>query len=378
MTSNSALFRPIKVGNSQLEHRVVLAPLTRFRSDENHVPTDLQREYYSQRSTKGGLLISEATFINPYAGAYPGAPGIYNQEQIEGWKKVTSAVHEKGGIIYLQLWHVGRATTSVILPNNALPVSSSPVAMKGRNNYSKKEYEVPHALTVEEIQLILKDYAQAAKNAIAAGFDGVEIHGANGYLLDQFLNDNLNKRTDQYGGSIENRARFHLEAVNAVTNAIGAERVGIRLSPWSEANGISDSTPYETWGYLVNELQKNHSNMAYIHMIEPRDDFSRRTRNDTANSLDPFRRIWKGVFFSAGGYTTNPQLAARIADETGNLIVLGRAFIANPDIVERLKNGWPLNKYNRKTFYSNGPVGYTDYPFYDPSSPSPTDTKANL
>ncbi|KAI9495763.1 12-oxo-phytodienoic acid-like protein [Zychaea mexicana] len=375
MASNSALFQPIKIGKTQLDHRVVLAPLTRFRSDENHVPTALQQEYYAQRATKGGLLISEATFISPTAGAYPGAPGIYSKMQVEGWKPVTDAVHAKGGVIYLQLWHVGRVTASAILPNNVLPVSASPIAMKGRNMYSKKDNEVPHALTVEEIQSVIKNYAQAAKNAIAAGFDGVEIHGANGYLIDQFTNSCSNKRMDQYGGSIENRTRMALEVVKAVTDAVGAERVGIRLSPWSEANQIYDDTPYDTWGYLVEQLQARHGKMAYIHMVEPRDDFSRRTRNDTANSLDPFRRVWKGTFLSAGGYTTNPQLAAKIADETGNLIVFGRAFIANPDIVERLKNGWPLTKYNRKTFYSQGAVGYTDYPFYDPATSS---TKANL
>ncbi|KAI8142841.1 hypothetical protein BJV82DRAFT_614496 [Fennellomyces sp. T-0311] len=368
MAAKSALFQPIKIGNTQLDHRVVLAPLTRFRSDEHHIPTALQEEYYTQRATKGGLLITEATFISPTAGAYPGAPGIYNNAQIEAWKKITDAVHAKGGIIYLQLWHVGRATASVILPNNVLPVSASPIAMSGRNNYSRKPYEVPHPLTVDEIASIVQDYAQAAKNAIAAGFDGVEIHAANGYLIDQFTNTNSNARTDQYGGSIENRTRFALEVVDAVTKSIAAERVGIRLSPWSEANGVLDATPYDTWGYLVGQLQERHSKMAYIHMIEPRDDFSRRTRNDTVNSLDPFRSIWKGTFLSAGGYTTNPTLAADIADRTGNLIVFGRAFIANPDIVERLRNGWPLTPYNRKTFYSRGAVGYTDYPFYDPAS----------
>ncbi|KAI9253865.1 hypothetical protein BDA99DRAFT_519204 [Phascolomyces articulosus] len=367
MVSNSSLFQPIKVGNNQLEHRVVLAPLTRFRSDANHVPTDLQKEYYSQRATKGGLLITEATFINARdAGAYPGAPGIYSQEQIDAWKKVTSAVHEKGGFIYLQLWHVGRATSSVLLPNNAQTVSASAVAIQGPCMFTPgKDFEVPRALSVEEIAVITKEYAQAAKNSIAAGFDGVEIHSANGYLLDQFLNTSSNFRTDEYGGSIENRARFTLEVVNAVSEAVGTERVGIRLSPWSEFQDMKDDTPYETWGYVIEQLEKRHKNMAYVHMIEPRDDFSRKTQNDTVNTLDPFREKWSGVFMSAGGYTTKPELAAQVADKTGNLIAIGRAFIANPDIVYRLKNDIPLTKYNRDTFYSRGAVGYTDYKRFD-------------
>ncbi|KAI9485027.1 hypothetical protein BDB00DRAFT_773772 [Zychaea mexicana] len=365
MASNSALFQPMKVGNAQLEHRVVLAPLTRFRSDANHVPTALQEEYYAQRATKGGLLISEATFISPTAGAYPGAPGIYTEEQIVAWKRVTDAVHAKGGIIYVQLWHVGRATSSVLLPNNAQPVSASEVAIQGPCLFTPgKDFEVPHALTVEEIAGITQDYAQAAKNAVAAGFDGVEIHGANGYLLDQFTNTSSNKRTDQYGGSIENRTRFTLEVVKTISDAIGAERVGIRLSPWSEFQDMADETPYDTWSHIVRELKAHHANMAYLHMIEPRDDFSRKTENDTVNTLDPFRELWKdGVFMSAGGYTTKPELATEVADKTGNLIAIGRAFIANPDIVYRLKNGVPLTRYNRDTFYTQGAVGYTDYPF---------------
>ncbi|KAG2219111.1 hypothetical protein INT45_009778 [Circinella minor] len=365
MVSNSALFQPIKIGYHQLEHRVVLAPLTRFRSDENHVPTDLQAEYYSQRTTQGGLLIAEATFINARnAGAYPGAPGIYNQEQINGWKKVTSAVHKKGGIIFLQLWHVGRATISRLLPNKAQPVSASNVAIQGPFMLSADEdYEVPHSLSIDEIAEITQEYVQAAKNAIIAGFDGIEIHGANGFLLDQFLNSSSNFRTDRYGGSTENRGRFTLEVVKAISDAIGTERVGIRLSPWSGYQDMEDNTPYETWGYLIQQFQKCHSNMAYIHMIEPRNSFSIKIEDKNVNTLDPFRKVWKGPFISADGYTTQPELATEIADKTGNLIAIGRAFIANPDIVYRLKNSISLNKYNRDTFYTPGPVGYTDYSF---------------
>ncbi|KAI8145190.1 hypothetical protein BJV82DRAFT_605238 [Fennellomyces sp. T-0311] len=364
MSSTSALFKPIKIGSTQLEHRIVLAPLTRRRSDKNHVPTTLQQEYYAQRATKGGMLITEGVLISPMAGGYRGAPGIYSDQMIQGWKKITDAVHAKGGFIYMQLWHVGRATGSVLLPNNAQPVSASPIAIKGPNTHTDgSDFEVPHALTVEEIAETVQDYVQAAKNAITAGFDGVEIHGANGYLLDQFINSISNQRTDQYGGSIANRARFILETVAAVSQSIGAERVGIRMSPWSEFQDVEDETPYETWGYIIDKLQEHHPDLAYVHMVEPRDDFARKTRNDTVNSLDPFRAKWKGTFISAGGYTTNPALAAQVADKTGNMIAIGRAFIANPDLVYRLKHGLPLNKYNRATFYSEGPVGYTDYPF---------------
>ncbi|KAI8141983.1 hypothetical protein BJV82DRAFT_714451 [Fennellomyces sp. T-0311] len=363
MPSTSALFKPIKIGNIQLEHRVVLAPLTRFRNDKNHVPTALQQEYYTQRATNGGLLISEATFVSPMSGGYPGAPGIYDDEMIRGWKKITDAVHAKGGFMYLQLWHVGRATGSALLPNHARPVSASTIAIRGPNIYTGgSDFEVPHALTIEEIAQTIQDYVQAAKNAIAAGFDGVEIHAANGYLPDQFLNSASNNRTDQYGGSIENRARFILELVDALSQ-VGIERVGIRLSPWSEFHDVKDDTPYETWGYLIDKLQERHPNMAYIHMIEPRDDFKERSVIDTVNTLDPFRAKWKGTFISAGGYTTKPTLAAEIADKTGNMIAIGRAFIANPDLVHRLKHDLPLNKYNRATFYTGGPVGYIDYPF---------------
>lgn len=241
MVSSSALFSPIQVGASKLQHRVVLAPLTRFRADDNHVPTELQKEYYVQRATPGGLLISEATFISPTSGLYPHAPGIYTQEQIDAWKTVTDAVHAKQGVIFLQQWHVGRASSSAFM-NGHTPDSASAIPISGTSLFTGKEWEVPHALTVEEIKGIVKDYAQSAKNAIEAGFDGVEIHSANGYLLDQFINTSSNKRTDEYGGSIENRCRFTLEVVDAVTKAIGAERVGIRFSPWSEFQ-VSNTYP---------------------------------------------------------------------------------------------------------------------------------------
>jgi NADPH2 dehydrogenase len=360
--SKSALFAPMKLGKHELKHRVVLSPLTRFRADENAAPTELQKEYYGQRATPGGLLITEATFITRYAGAYPRAPGIYTKDQIAGWKKVTDQVHAKGGVIFLQLWHIGRAAMAID-NDGRQPVSSSDIAITGVNLLGLPQ-EKPRALTIPEIKDLVHDYRQAALNAIEAGFDGVEIHSANGYLLDQFINTSCNNRTDIYGGSIENRCRFPLEVVDAVVDAIGAERTGIRFSPWSGFQDMEDATPYETWGYLARTLQQNHSDLAFLDFIEPRADFTVDEYTNKQDSLDPFRKEWKGPFISAGGYTYNTDAALDTADKTGNLIGFGRLYISNPDLVERLRNGWPLNKYDRNTFYSNGAEGYTDYPFF--------------
>ncbi|KAL0082463.1 hypothetical protein J3Q64DRAFT_1814857 [Phycomyces blakesleeanus] len=351
----TALFTPIKVGSSLLRHRIVL--------------------YYQQRASEGGLLVAEATFIAEDAGVYPSAPGIYNDKQIEAWKNVTKAVHDKGGSIYLQLWHVGRATVSAWIPGSKLPVSASAIAINGKNT-AGMDYEVPRVLAVEEISQITQTYADAAKNAISAGFDGVEIHGANGYLIDQFINTSSNIRTDQYGGSIENRTRFALEVIEGVSKAIGEDRTAIRLSPWSGFQDMKDDTPYETWGYLVSQLQEKHPNLAYLHFIEPRDDnittmFPEIDRTEIIenDTIEPFHKAWKGPFISAGGYTTTPKRAFETTERLENtLVAFGRSFIANPDLPLRLKNDSPLNKYNRATFYSSGNAGYTDYPFYNPDT----------
>ncbi|RCI02979.1 hypothetical protein CU098_011811 [Rhizopus stolonifer] len=361
--SIQALFTPTKIGNQELKHRVVLAPLTRFRATPEAVPTDLQVEHYKQRASEGGLLITEATFISRLAGNYYRVPGIYTKEQIEAWKKVTSAVHEKKGVIYLQLWHIGRAGSSEFNPNGEQIVSASDIPISGKSMLGR-DYEAPRPLTVDEIKAIVQDYRQAALNAIEAGFDGVEIHSANGYLLDQFINTSSNKRTDAYGGSIENRARFPLEVVDAVVDAVGAERTAIRFSPGGKFQDMEDETVVETWSYLTSQLQKNHPDLAYLHFIEARANFF----NDEANNVDtlePYRQIWKGPFITASGFSTNVPHAIDIAEKTGNLIAFGRAFIANPDLPERIRNGWELNKYDRSTFYTNDAAGYTDYPFYD-------------
>jgi 2,4-dienoyl-CoA reductase-like NADH-dependent reductase (Old Yellow Enzyme family) len=344
-------FLPIKVGRNQLEHRIVLAPLTRFRATTEAVPTDLLVDYYQQRASPGGLLVSEATFISPLAGSYRQAPGIYTKEQIEQWKKVTTAVHNKGGVIFLQLWHLGRASRKHV-------VSASAIPMPGAGNIT------PRALEVQEIKDLVQTYRQAALNAIEAGFDGVEIHNANGYLLDQFVNSGSNKRMDVYGGSIENRCRFSLEVVDAITEAIGEDRTAIRFSPNGGVQGMQDDTPVETWSYLISQLQKNHPNMSYIHLIEARSDFNVDGMVNTVDTLGPYREIWKGPLITAGGFSNAVEHAVALAERTGNLISFGRAFIANPDLPERIRNQFTFNKYNRKTFYTHDAIGYTDYPFY--------------
>ncbi|KAI8077827.1 uncharacterized protein BX664DRAFT_343583 [Halteromyces radiatus] len=363
--STPALLSPIKIGDYELEHRVVLAPLTRLRNTEEGVVTDPMVEYYTQRTTKGGLLITEATVISPVAHGYKYAPGIYTEEHIEGWRRVTDAVHAKGGLIFSQLWHIGRATHSKILPNNLTPVSASAIAINGKSLLGD-DFEVPHPLTEEEIQVTIQDFVKAAENAMKAGFDGIEIHGGNGYLIDQFINTSSNKRTDRYGGSIENRARFALEVVDAVVSAIGAKKTSIRLSPWSGFQDMEDDTPVETWSYITQQLQDNHPDLAYIHYIESREGGHSDEILESHESLDPFRKIWQGPFITAGGYT-DPKKAIKLCDECpNNLLAFGRIFIANPDLVERIRHDWPLNKYHRPTFYTQGTEGYIDYPFYTP------------
>jgi 2,4-dienoyl-CoA reductase-like NADH-dependent reductase (Old Yellow Enzyme family) len=360
----SKLFSPIKIGRHELQHRVVLAPLTRFRATLEATPTQLLVDYYSQRATPGGLLVTEATFISPYAGVYRQAPGIYTQDHINEWKNVTSAVHKKGAVIFLQLWHLGRVGASSLNPNKEPSVSASAIPVPG-NKPNGKPFETPRALETHEVKELVKTYRQAALNAIEAGFDGIEIHNANGYLLDQFVNSSTNKRTDEYGSSIQGRCRLSLEIVDAIVSAIGADRTAIRFSPAGKVQGMHDDTPVETWGYLTSQLQKNHPDLAYVHFIEARSDFSSDSKINTVDTLTPYRKIWKGPFITAGGFSTAVQHGVDLAERTGNLVAFGRAFIANPDLPERLRNQYGFNKYNRKTFYTHDGVGYTDYPFYN-------------
>ncbi|SAL97314.1 hypothetical protein [Absidia glauca] len=356
----AALFTPIKIGHHLLRHRVVMAPMTRFRSSQTGVPSDLVSQYYGERATSGGLLITEATAISPYAGGYPGTPGIHTTEHIEAWKNTTEAVHKVGGAIFMQLWHLGRTSFSAALPNGDSTVSASVIAIKG-NSPMGVPYELPRALAVDEIKSISGDFAQAAKNAVSAGFDGVEIHSANGYLLDQFINTSSNKRTDQYGGSIENRTRFPLEVVDAVVQAVGADKTGIRFSPYSSYQDMGDDTPVDTWSHITRRLENKHPDLAYVHFVEP----SKQDATTKGASLDPFRKLWSGPFISAGNYTDDTQAAYDRAESSpNNLVAVGRSFLSNPDLVERYRNYWNLNPYKTDTFYSPGPVGYVDYPQY--------------
>lgn len=365
----TTLFTPLKVGRLQLAHRIALAPLTRMRNDETtHAPVlPIVKEYYAQRASEPGtLLISEATLISPQAGAYTYVPGIWSEEQIAAWKQVTDAVHEKGSYIYLQLWALGRTADPAAL--KAQPggekfdlVSSSPVPMQEGG-------ATPRELTEDEIQQYIKDFATAAKNAVErAGFDGVEIHGANGYLVDQFIQTNVNKRTDRWGGSVENRSRFALEVTKAVAEAVGADRTGIRLSPFSKFQGMGmpDGEREETFGYLAKELAKLH--IAYVHLVEPR-VHGNMDAEDSSGSLQFFIDAYADAspLILAGGYrpdNVKEAVETRYKDRRV-LIAFGRWFIANPDLPFRVKKGLEFTPYNRDTFYlPKQAKGYTDYPF---------------
>ncbi|RDL38574.1 putative NADPH dehydrogenase [Venustampulla echinocandica] len=360
MTSN--LFKPLKIGKAQLENRIVLAPLTRFRADDSHVPLPFVSDYYVQRaSTPGTLLITEATFIAPHAGGMPNVPGIWNQDQIEGWKKVVEDVHAKGSLIYLQLWALGRAANEDNLKAELGPSAT----VKSSSNIPIEGSTVPTPLTEDEIVEYVGLYAQAAKNAIAAGFDGVEIHGANGYLVDQFTQDVSNNRTDKWGGSVENRARFGLEVASAVVNAVGADRTGIRLSPYSSFQSMRMQDPVPQFSYLVQELKK--LKLAYLHLVTPR--VSGIFDAETTETVDFLVDIWgkTSPVLLAGGFT--PELALKTVNEEQYknkdiAIVFGRYFISNPDLVFKIREGIALTKYDRSTFYKNQSIdGYTTYPF---------------
>ncbi|KAG8845678.1 hypothetical protein FRB91_001564 [Serendipita sp. 411] len=361
------LFTPFRVGTIDLAHRIVLAPLTRFRANASHVHGDLAVEYYKQRSsTPGTLLITEGTFIAPEAGGYTNAPGIWNQDQINAWKRVTDAVHENRSFIYLQLWAMGRqAIPEVLEKEGGFPlVSSSDVPIRG--------HATPRPLTKDEITKYVGFYATGARNAIEAGFDGVEIHTANGYLLDQFLQNTANKRTDEYGGPVENRVRFPLEVVDAVTNAIGQERTGVRLGPWSEFGDMREKDPIPLFSHFIEQLRDRYPRLAYIHLIEPRidGDYSSRVSGTSQESNDFARKLWGDrPYISAGGY--QPNTAKEAVEKHGGLVAFGRLFISNPDLPRRIEKSAELNAYNRKTFYKvESPIGYTDYPFLEdiPSS----------
>jgi len=354
-----SLADPLRVGNISLKHRLIMAPLTRFRANDAHVPLPIVTEYYAQRaSVPGTLLITEATVISARASGYANVPGIHTAAQISQWKEVTAAVHEKGSYIFLQLWALGRvANPENIKAEGFDVVGASPVP------YSDTA-ATPREMTEEEIHGFIGDYAQAAKNAIEAGFDGVEIHGANGYLIDQFLQDNSNKRTDAWGGSIEKRARFGLEVAKAVVDAVGPERTGIRLSPFSIFQGMKMEEPIPQFSYVIEGLKK--VKLAYLHVVESR--VSGSAEIDATEKVDFAVDVWGDTspVFIAGGF--EPESAKRAVEEEYPqhevAIVFGRYFISNPDLPFRILNEVPLEPYDRDTFYKpKSPDGYITYPF---------------
>ncbi|KAL9437711.1 hypothetical protein AB3S75_023561 [Citrus x aurantiifolia] len=361
------LLTPYKMGSFNLSHRVVLAPLTRQRS-YNNVPQPHAILYYSQRTTKGGLLIAEATGVSDTAQGYPDTPGIWTKEQVEAWKPIVDAVHAKGGIFFCQIWHVGRVSNQDYQPNGQAPISSTDKPLKPQiraNGVDVAQFIPPRRLRTDEIPQIVNDFRLAARNAIEAGFDGIELHGAHGYLIDQFMKDQVNDRTDQYGGSLENRCRFALEIVEAVSNEIGADRVGIRLSPFANYMESGDSNPEALGLYMAESLNKY--GILYCHMVEPRMK-TVGEKSECPHSLLPMRNAFKGTFLVAGGYDREDGNKA-IAEGRADLVVYGRLFLANPDLPRRFELNAPLNKYNRETFYVSDPVvGYTDYPSLDTSS----------
>ena len=363
-TAVALLFEPVQIGAVALKHRVVMAPLTRSRSDQpGDIPGDLMLEYYTQRASDGGLIISEATTISISGRGWYGAPGIYSDEQVAGWKRITDAVHAKGGRMFQQLWHTGRAS-HVENTQGAEPVAPSVVPFESKvSTPSGWQQPSPHrALDVEEIRLIVEDYRKAAERAKAAGFDGVELHGANGYLPDQFLQDGSNKRTDDYGGSTENRCRFLLEVVAAMVSVWGGDRVAVRIGPGGTFNGVSDSDPEALSGYLVDKL--NVFGLAYLHIVEPRIKGSTLiAEGQEPIASERLRKIFQGKIMAAGGF--EPASAEAVVEKgNADLVAFGRHFVANPDLVERIRLGLPLNPYNRDTFYTFDAKGYTDYPFY--------------
>ncbi|KAB7893302.1 N-ethylmaleimide reductase [Rouxiella sp. S1S-2] len=355
--THQPLFQPYDLGTITLANHIVMAPLTRNRAGAGLVPGELAATYYAQRAT-AGLLITEATQISAQAQGYQDTPGIYTQAQIDGWRKVTDAVHAKGGRIFVQLWHVGRISHVDLQPGGAAPVAPSAIRAETKTfvNNGFADVSEPRALELQEIKGIIDDFRKASANAIAAGFDGVEIHGANGYLLEQFLKDGANQRTDEYGGSVENRARLLLEVTAAVKEEIGADRTGVRISPVSPANAISCSDPQPQFNYVADEL--NALGIVYLHVVEGATGGPRDASPFDYGSL---RRRFKNTYIGNNGYDL-ALASAQLAEGKADLFAFGRPFISNPDLVERLKTGVPLASLSPETLYGGGAAGYTDYP----------------
>ena len=364
------LFTPVQIGPITLKHRVVMAPLTRSRAQRpGDIPSDMMLEYYTQRASDGGLIVSEATAISITARGWLGAPGLYTDRQVEGWKRITAAVHAKGGRMFSQLWHTGRSS-HVEMTGGPAPVSAS-VDPSYWNDASRLvsapsgwTRPSPHrALATDEIEGIVEQYRNAAERAKAAGFDGVELHAANGYLPDQFLQDSSNRRTDRYGGSIENRSRFLLEVVAAMVSVWGGDRVAVRIGPGGSWNGMADSDPQALFADVAARL--NRFGLAYLHIIEPRVKGNVLVAEGHAPvAAQQLRKIFTGTVIAAGGF--EPDSAAAIVENgDADLVTFGRYFVSNPDLPRRIRLGMPLARYDRDTFYTFDVHGYTDYPPYD-------------
>ncbi len=355
MNQRSSLFNPLKLGALTLPNRIIMAPLTRCRADDGHVPSDIMAEYYSQRAT-AGLIVAEATMVMEGNSAFWREPGIYSDAQVAGWRKVTDAVHAKGGLIFLQLWHGGRATHP-LLNNGQQPVAPSAIAIEGDEVHTpegKKPYVTPRELRDDELPGVVEGFSKAAQNAKAAGFDGVEVHGANGYLLDEFLRDGANKRTGAYGGPIENRARLLLEVTDAAISVWGADRVGVRISPLNSFNSMSDSDPVGVTTYVATQLAKR--GVAYLHLM--RADFFGVQQGDV---VSPARAAFPGVLMGNMGYAP-ADAAEAVVSGMLDAVAFGHHYVSNPDLVERVRVGASFAEPDAATFYSQGPAGYTDYP----------------
>lgn len=354
----TSLFDSVRLGALDLPNRILMAPMTRARGTREHVPTEMMVEYYRQRAS-AGLIISEAIGISQQGLGWPYATGIWSAEQVAGWRKVTDAVHARGGRIFVQLWHVGRISHVDLQPGNAAPVSASAIRAQTKTFVHNGFVDVsePRALEIDELPGIVNDFRQAPANAITAGFDGVEIHGANGYLLEQFIKDGANQRTDAYGGSIENRARLLLEVTAGVAEEIGADRTGVRISPVSPANAIATvSDPQPQYDYIVDQLSA--LGIVYLHVVE---GATGGPRDVAPFDFDGLRGRFKGTYLANNGYDLD-LASTRLTEGKVDLVAFGRAFISNPDLVERLKTGAPLNALNPATLYGGGAEGYTDYP----------------
>jgi N-ethylmaleimide reductase len=367
---NTDLFSPLQLGPLTLPNRIIMPPMTRMRARmPGNIPWELNAEYYRQRAS-AGLIVTEGTPVSPRGHGYYHTPGIYTEEQAAGWQLVTEAIHQAGGLVFIQLWHVGRITHRDLQPNGEAPVAPSAVAGVGQALTAPgiaKDYSTPRALTTGEITGVVEEFRQGAELAQKAGFDGVELHGANGYLIEQFLSDQTNQRTDQYGGTLANRTRFLMEVVEAVTSVWSADRVGVRLSPANTFGGSEFSDRFGTFSHVIGEL--NHYGLAYLHLVEPRVAGNKDLLHfDTTLSSRHFKPLITGNtrLFSAGGHHLDSAQAAIINHEA-DAVGFGRAFIANPDLPHRLATGAPLNRYQRETFYGGTEVGYTDYPALNPA-----------